>query len=286
MYRFSVVASLGLLISSLGGCTLFGGETTPPQDSELGTTSVTVPAPGSPATTPTIADPTTATPATTGTPQSPAIATTPTSPAGTLPPDLIPSNDANQRVRAIQRNRPDPFALIPTIARVEIPEQPNTPARIAPAAPGAFNPPVPPGAVSFNPPRTNAPFNPTQPGASSNLNPQAPGQLAPIPNLVPTIPASPPPPQPTTARAVQVSGIVQIGNVPYAIVKAPNEPTSRYVRVGQSLSDGEVLVKRIVTSQGAEPFVVLEQFGIEVVRSVGEGGVPSAASDAPALPTG
>ncbi|NJN85191.1 MAG: hypothetical protein HC881_01245 [Leptolyngbyaceae cyanobacterium SL_7_1] len=223
---------------------------------------------------------TAAVPATTGTPQSPVIATTPATPAGTLPPDLIPSNDANQRVRGVQRNRPDPFALVPTIASIEIPEQTSAPARIAPAAPGSYNPPVPPGAVSFNPPRVNSPQSGTSGG-------QGPGQLAPIPDLVPTTPVPPPPPQPTTARAVQVSGIVQIGNVPYAIVKAPNEPTSRYVRVGQSLSDGEVLVKRIVANQGAEPFVVLEQFGIEVVRSVGEGGVPSAASpDSPALPTG
>jgi hypothetical protein len=36
-----------------------------------------------------------------------------------------------------------------------------------------------------------------------------------------------------------------------------------------------VLVKQIVMNQGAEPFVVLEENGIEVVRAVGEGGPPT-----------
>lgn len=267
MRRLFVMVGLGLF-SGLGGCTLFGGGTATPPSPE--TTSVTIPAPVSPGVTGSPTTPIAAAPQTT-----PPGTATPASPVGTLPPDLIPSNDANQRVRSIQRNRPDPFALVPTIASIEIPEPTNVPARIAPAAPGSYNPPVPPASVSFNPPQSRP---------TPSVNRQEPGQLAPIPNLVPSTPVPPPPPQPTMARAVEVSGIVQIGNVPYAIVKAPNEPTSRYVRVGQSLSDGEVLVKRIVTNQGAEPFIVLEQYGIEVVRSVGEGGA-AAASNA-SMPTG
>jgi hypothetical protein len=69
---------------------------------------------------------------------------------------------------------------------------------------------------------------------------------------------------------------VQIGGTPYAIVTAPNEPTSRYVRAGQRLSNGQVLVRRIEMNTGIEPVVVLEQFGVEVVRSIGEGGAPGA----------
>ena len=82
-----------------------------------------------------------------------------------------------------------------------------------------------------------------------------------------------PPPQPDIARAVQVLGVVQIGNTAHAIVQAPNEPTSRYVQVGQRLSNGQVLVKRIEMNRGAEePVVVLEQYGIEVPTAVGQGG--------------
>ncbi|MFM6349293.1 MAG: hypothetical protein ACKPFK_29745, partial [Dolichospermum sp.] len=43
-------------------------------------------------------------------------------------------------------------------------------------------------------------------------------------------PILPPAPQPKIAQAVVVTGIVLIGEVPQAIIKAPNEPTSRYVQ--------------------------------------------------------
>lgn len=76
-------------------------------------------------------------------------------------------------------------------------------------------------------------------------------------------------PQPEMARAVIVTGIVMIGEVPQAIIKAPNEPTSRYVQPGQRLMNG-VLVKRIEMRQGINPTVILEQHGIEVVKQVGE----------------
>jgi len=66
-----------------------------------------------------------------------------------------------------------------------------------------------------------------------------------------------------------------VGNVTQIIVKAPNEDSSRYVRVGQRLSNGQVLVKRIEL-QGSEPVVVLEQFGIEVIKSIGKQGQPVA----------
>jgi hypothetical protein len=52
-------------------------------------------------------------------------------------------------------------------------------------------------------------------------------------------------------------------------VKVPDEPTSRYVKPGQRLVNG-VLVKRIEMSQGANPTVILEQYGIEVAKQVGE----------------
>lgn len=76
-------------------------------------------------------------------------------------------------------------------------------------------------------------------------------------------------PQPKIARAVVVTGIVSIGEVPQAIIKAPNEPTSRYVQPGQRLMNG-VLVKRIEMRQGSNPTVILEEYGIEVVKQVGE----------------
>jgi hypothetical protein len=80
-------------------------------------------------------------------------------------------------------------------------------------------------------------------------------------------------------------GVVQIGDVPYAIVSAPNESSSRYVRVGQRLSNGQIVVKRIEMNR-PEPVVVFEQFGVEVITAVGEGGAPAASDDSTAiLPT-
>ncbi|MBW4499231.1 MAG: hypothetical protein KME57_06585 [Scytonema hyalinum WJT4-NPBG1] len=94
-----------------------------------------------------------------------------------------------------------------------------------------------------------------------------------LPQVIPNPALSsvlPPPPQPDLARAVFVSGVVLIGSEPQAIIKVPNETTSRYVQVGQRLANG-VLIKRIEINEGSEPSVILEQYGIEVARMVGEG---------------
>jgi hypothetical protein len=164
-------------------------------------------------------------------------------PVGNVPPDLIASTDPNQRASEVQRDRADPFSFLPTAPTVEIPpevrqqQQQQQQQQRQPAA--------------------------AQPGAQPTTTP---GGLAPIPDLVPR--SEPAPPQPNLARAVEVTGIVQIGNVPYAIVSAPNEPHTRYVRAGQRLSNGRVLIKQINVFSGAEPTLVLEENGIEVVREV------------------
>jgi hypothetical protein len=162
--------------------------------------------------------------------------------------DLIASTNADERIRQITQERDNPFALIPATPRIISPDpatQATPPAQPETPAPGATPPP------------------PT-------------GELAEIPELVPQIPAGPPPPPPTDlARAVVVTGVVQIGSTVHAIVSAPNEPHSRYVREGQMLSNGQVLVRRIEFVPGGEARVILEQNGVEIVRAVGEGGLPT-----------
>jgi hypothetical protein len=102
-------------------------------------------------------------------------------------------------------------------------------------------------------------------------------QVVPNPSLVSVLP---PTPQPELARAVFVSGIVSVGREPQAIIKVPNEPTSRYVQAGDRISNG-LLVKRIEMNEGSDPIVIFEQFGIEVARMVGEGPVaPSTTASA------
>lgn len=98
--------------------------------------------------------------------------------------------------------------------------------------------------------------------------PQLPRPTSPRPGRpIVTRPPLPPPPSTDLARGVEVTGVVQIGVVPQAIVKAPNEPTSRYVEVGQRLSNGQVLVKNIIVGPGSNPVIVLEQNGVEVVKT-------------------
>ncbi len=92
----------------------------------------------------------------------------------------------------------------------------------------------------------------------------------PPPPVIPVIPAPPPPPSTDLATGTEVSGVVKVGNETQVIVKVPNEPTSRYVKVGQRLSNGQVLVKRVDLKQGADPIVILEENGVEVAKGVGE----------------
>lgn len=170
--------------------------------------------------------------------------------------DLIASTNADERIRQITQERDNPFALIPATPRIISTGEEENQQAAAPL----------PG-----------------PDPSGNGTPTPPGSLAPIPELVPRQPAGPPPPPPTDlARAVVVTGVVQIGTTVHAIVAAPNEPHSRYVREGQLLSNGQVLVKRIEFVPGGEPLVILEQNGVEITRAVGEGSLPSETTTASA----
>jgi hypothetical protein len=72
---------------------------------------------------------------------------------------------------------------------------------------------------------------------------------------------------------VQVMGIASVGGVPQAIVQAPGEPTSRTVGIGDSLSDGSLIVSNIDMSNPAEPIVIFQQG--TMTFSVGVGRSPS-----------
>lgn len=82
-------------------------------------------------------------------------------------------------------------------------------------------------------------------------------------------PPPPPPPDTTIADGIEVSGVVQVGHEKQIIVKVPTEPTSRYVKIGQRLANGKVLVKRVDLKIGADPVVIFEQSGVEISKEVG-----------------
>jgi hypothetical protein len=159
---------------------------------------------------------------------------------------LIPSTDPSQRKQAIAQGRNDPFAFVPV--------QPTL--KPLPAVPTTSSP---------QPPTNNSPANNSPTVSSPPSSPSAP-------NSPVTVPSQPPlPPQPEIAQAVTITGIVDIGGLTQIIVKAPGERSSRYVQVGEFLSNGQVLVKRIENYQSPSPVVVLEELGQEVYKEVGEG---------------
>jgi Tfp pilus assembly protein PilP len=75
----------------------------------------------------------------------------------------------------------------------------------------------------------------------------------------------------SVADVIEVTGVVQVGQKVSAIIKAPQEASSRYVSEGEYLAGG-ILVKRIELGTREEPLIVLEQNGVEIIKSVGSAG--------------
>lgn len=222
----------------------------------------------------------------------------PTAVAGltqSLPPDA--------RVNQIRKNvgRNDPFAAIPTVP-VVIPPSPgatggtgNRPVPVIPQLPpgranagggGGNQPRTPrtattPTRVAQGTPNRNRP-NVLPPASRIATRPQTtrqtlkppatvtrPGGILPLPPLAVGPRELPQLQEPTLAKTIEVTGVVNSGGIASAIVKVPNEP-ARSVREGERLSNGQVLVKRIEVNSGPTPTVILEQFGQEVARQVGD----------------
>ncbi|MGG6269650.1 hypothetical protein ACQ4M3_29780 [Leptolyngbya sp. AN03gr2] len=173
---------------------------------------------------------------------------------------LLQSTNPDERARQVQRGisaGKDPFSSVPPLVSFKVPiVQPE----------GQSSSPAPQA-------RPETPEQPVQPRTTPKPEPKSP------------IKSLPPLPDPTLAKAVQVTGVIVVGGVPQAIVQAPNESTSRYVQVGQRISNGQVLVKRIEMNSGSDPIVILEQNGVEVARAVGSPAAPSTAPGAPPAPT-
>jgi hypothetical protein len=194
--------------------------------------------------------------------------------------ELIQSTDPNERLQQIARSRPDPFATVPIPPRPRaVPRPANRPQGQTAGRPGGGTGAGSAGNVAGRPGGTAAGGS-VNGGTASGVNPGGTAgggggsSIQPLPSL----------PQPQFATTVAVTGVVRVGGESYAIIKAPNESTSRHVKVGQRLVNGQVLVKRIELRGGEEPVVILEENGIEVARPVGSGGeseqAPTAAAGA------
>lgn len=197
--------------------------------------------------------------------------------------ELISSTDPEARTRLVSQSRVDPFAglaipLAPEPVVIPAASNNSSPANSGAGSSGTGN-----SATSNNPGGGNGGSrNGSAPTAVAARMPTLPPIRVQPPNepLVRPSPITPLPriPQPVVAPTIAVSGVVQLGGEPYAIVSSSSEP-ERYVRVGDRLAGGSVRVKRIDT-MAFEPQVILEENGIEVSRPIGSGG--SAEPDAPA----
>jgi hypothetical protein len=192
--------------------------------------------------------------------------------------NLIQSTNAVERERGlvVSKERSDPFAQLFGQTVPGMLKTPGRPVPVLPKLPTAspIKPKLPTRSIALNQQKSvPKKVNPTL----TSVLPKVLPQVVSNPTLVSVLP---PAAQPELARAVLVTGIVLISKEPQAIIKVPDEPTSRYVQAGQRLANG-VLIKRIEMNGGSNPIVILEQYGIEVAKMVGEGAVnstPSAAS--------
>ncbi|MDZ7991995.1 MAG: hypothetical protein RM022_010205 [Nostoc sp. EfeVER01] len=195
--------------------------------------------------------------------------------------NLIQSTNATERTRelVVSKARSDPFAqlfgqTLPGMAKTS-----GRPVPVVPKLPTASLAvrKLPTRSIALNPKKNNVSSLPKKVNPTlTSVLPKVLPQVVPNPTLVSVLP---PPAQPELARAVVVTGVVLISKEPQAIIKVPDEPTSRYVQAGQRLANG-VLIKRIEMNQGYNPIVILEQYGIEVAKMVGEGTVKSTSSAA------
>lgn len=281
MGRYSKIAVAAIAILTIAGCSSEGGEQAATPSAATPTTAATPAATPVPASTQ-LAQPF-SNPVVPGKPQVTTVATIAT-------PNLIQPTNSTQRAIDIARGRPDPFAQIvapsvpimpttsaPSFRRV-VPVLPTLPPRVSSVAESnksnirrrssVISARTQPRIVPINR-RVIAKLPPpmTRGRGFTPVLPRVMPQVVPNPSLVSVLP---PTPQPELARAVAVTGVVLVGSEPQAIIKVPNEPTSRYVQAGDRLSSG-LLVKRIEMNSGSEPVVIFEQFGIEVARMVGEG---------------
>lgn len=185
---------------------------------------------------------------------------------GSTIPGLIQSTNGDQRAKQVQttitaaKGGKDPFTGLPPILPKATITLRNPQA--APSAPSAKK-----RGIALKAP---------------NVPARNPGGLPPALPQTPTVPL---PPSTALASGVEVTGVVTVNGVTQAIIKAPNEPASRYVRVGQRLSNGQVLVKRIDSFAGSDPVVILEENGVEVARIVGDKPAVAAGGGQPTPPT-
>lgn len=266
MKKAILILSLAILPFGLGGCSLFNTTEETPNTEETSSS----PTPTA-ETEPEVFQSPTATPSPSG---------------GQLDvAGLIPSTNPSQV--KVEQGRSDPFATVPVQPIVT-----SGPSGTEGSEPGATAPNSSSSSATAptktSTPKASKPGKPGQPQAGTQgTSGTTRGGTTTGEGSETAILEPPPPPDPTEAKSVVVSGVLQLPTSPVAIVLAPGESVARQVTQGQKISNGQVLVKAIYATDN--PMVVFEQYGIEVVKKVGEApanapAAPAASAETPAVP--
>lgn len=201
---------------------------------------------------------------------------------------LIPSTNAQDRLRQIEQGRNDPFKSINPPAVIKIRQ--DQPIPVAQTDRAIVITPLP-TAIE---PSTQIAQNPSTQGArnidvivANGKNGSAPSTVIDITKVQGTAPIIPP--SPTEASNMIVSGVMTLDGNNIALIQAPWDTITQSVRVGDVISDGNVSVRvreirfnyptsialtednqtvyrNIGNDQG---FVVFEQYGQRVTKEVG-----------------
>jgi hypothetical protein len=181
------------------------------------------------------------------------------------PSELLGSTASQDRLSVISTGRIDPFAPITRGIGATSSQQPSTEATTAatgttpsianlPTAPVSSTPDLPPvPSIAAAPPPL-----PSIPVAANPIS---------IPSLPTGFPQTNSAPQ-NPVQAIELTGVVQVGDRVGIIVREGNGQTSRHLFEGDLLAGGQVRIKSIDMSS-QQPLVILEYQGKEYPRMVG-----------------
>lgn len=193
-------------------------------------------------------------------------------------PGLLQPTNARLRAPSISTGRSDPFAELMTgPIRVATARNTSLPVR-RPQTTRSLTPLNLSPLASLPKPPKPVPVA-TLPNASPSYTPLPALPAVPSSTTLPPINVPIAPPSPTSlADAIEITGAIQVKNQWHVIVKEPNAGTSRYVTTGDLLANGQVLVKQVIASAGADPIVILQQNGKQITKTVGMSGGPIASA--------
>ncbi|MGA1355501.1 MAG: hypothetical protein ACO35Q_02335 [Prochlorothrix sp.] len=202
-------------------------------------------------------------------------------PIPTTPSVAVPSGPADpaadrvaQRLAEAPRGRENPFAgfvIDPANIKVNtVPVSAVTPETTASGSAAPASAPVTNPAIAQLPPVATQPIAPQplpqQPIALQPL-PQQSIPQPPAPIAVPQTLAAPESPT-ALAEQLEIKGLLQIGGQLKLIIKEEGATSTRTVQVGDRVSGGRVLIRKIEVPDSGNPQVTLEQNGKTIVRTV------------------